>query len=264
VATRTFPARVKAAEPGSTAAPGEFEAIVSVFGNVDSMGEVVRPGAFAQTLADWKDSGAPIPVFWSHRMDDPAFNIGSVLDAAELEPGDPRIPDWAPQAVKDGGGLWIRALLDTDTAAPVAAQVHRLLKQGRVRQFSFAYDVLDGAWETVDGADVYALRTLKLHEASVVQIGANDSTALLGVKTGTAEAAADRALAAYTKRLREAITLITACLSAELDDDEPAAADEPAKDEEPQGVKSEELSRVDASTVRLLCDLGAAEVHQLQ
>jgi hypothetical protein len=67
-----------------------------------------------------------------------------------------------------------------------AQQVYRLLKAGRVKQFSFAYDVEEGAWvdKTVDGkADShYELRKLKLFEVGPTLVGANQSTELLGVK----------------------------------------------------------------------------------
>ena len=36
---------------------GEFTALVSVFGNVDSYGDVVQPGAFERTLKEWSASG---------------------------------------------------------------------------------------------------------------------------------------------------------------------------------------------------------------
>lgn len=49
--------------------PGEIEGYGSVFGKVDSYGEVVQPGAFAKSLKRWK--GQPIPMLWQHRSDQP-------------------------------------------------------------------------------------------------------------------------------------------------------------------------------------------------
>ncbi len=60
--TKNMPVRVKAAAGDA----GEFEAVVAVFGNIDSYGDVIVKGAFAATLKDWSDSGDPIPVVWSH------------------------------------------------------------------------------------------------------------------------------------------------------------------------------------------------------
>lgn len=148
---------------------GTFEAIVSVFGNVDSVGDVVMPGAFADDLEAWKSSGDPIPVIWSHDWNDPDSHIGEVLDAKEIEEG-----------------LWIKGRLDLESPSPVAAaraaQVGRLLKGRRVTQFSFAYDTLEGAWAERDGVDVYELRKLHVFEVGPTLVGANRSTRLLDAK----------------------------------------------------------------------------------
>jgi HK97 family phage prohead protease len=162
--TKTFPGRVKAAgEPGTD--EGVFEAIVSVFGNVDSYGDKVMPGAFADTLAEWKSSGNPIPVLWSHMSHDPDYHIGEVLEAEERDEG-----------------LWVKARIDLDE--PKSRKVYKLLKGRRVTQFSFAYDVLDAAEVKADGDAVYELRKLKLYEVGPCLIGVNQQTELLAVKAG--------------------------------------------------------------------------------
>ena len=81
--TKDFRAHVKAVggEAGNTLADGQFEAIVSVFGNVDSYGDVVVAGAFADDLKARAESGAVLPVVWSHRWDDPFAHIGWVVKA---------------------------------------------------------------------------------------------------------------------------------------------------------------------------------------
>src|SRR4051812_38886641 len=82
---------------------GVFEAIVSVFNNKDLGGDIVRPGAFVKSLEYWNASGDPIPIYWSHRMDDPTYNVGEILDAKELAAGDPSIPSWANDWVRNNG-----------------------------------------------------------------------------------------------------------------------------------------------------------------
>lgn len=162
--TKAAPVRVKAGEQDGLG-EGQFEAVVSVFGNVDSYGDVVMPGAFADTLAEWEKSGNPIPVLWSHLSHDPDYHIGHVVEAKET-----------------AEGLWVRAQLDLD--APKANQVYRLLKGRRVTQFSFAYDILDAAYAERDGEKVYELRKLKVYEVGPTLIGANQETRLIGVKAG--------------------------------------------------------------------------------
>lgn len=162
--TKAAPVRVKAGEQDGLG-EGQFEAVVSVFGNVDSYGDVVMPGAFADDLLAWEKSGNPIPVLWSHLSHDPDYHIGHVVEAKET-----------------AEGLWVRGQLDLD--APKANQVYRLLKGRRVTQFSFAYDVLDAAYAERDGEKVYELRKLKVYEVGPTLIGANQETRLIGVKAG--------------------------------------------------------------------------------
>ena len=176
--TKTFAAHIKAAGEQDGMAAGQFEAIVSVFGNVDHGGDVVLPGAFSRTLAEWKAAGDPIPVIWSHQIGDPESHIGEVVDAVELLPGDERLPE----KLRGNGGLWVRGQLDMDE--PRAAKVHRLLKGRRVKQFSFSYDVRDGALGERDGRDVYELRDLDVYEVGPTLLGMNAATDLVGAKAG--------------------------------------------------------------------------------
>lgn len=162
---KTCPVRIKAAGTNEGTDEGVFEAIVAAY-NVDSGGDRIIPGAFADTLAEWAKSGDSIPVYWSHRLDDPDFNIGHVIDARET-----------------ADGLWVRAQLDMDS--PKAAQVYRLLKGRRVTQFSFSYEILDGAPGTFEGDNVYELRKVGLWEVGPTPIGMNQTTELLGVKHDT-------------------------------------------------------------------------------
>lgn len=175
--TKAFPAHVKSAGEQDGLAAGQFEAIVSVFGNVDHGGDVVMPGAFSRSLAEWKAAGDPIPVIWSHQIGDPDSHIGFVVDAAELLAGDARLPE----KLRDLGGLWVRGQLDLDE--PRAAKVHRLLKGRRVKQFSFSYDIRDGALGERDGEPVYELRDLDVFEVGPTLLGMNAATDLVGAKS---------------------------------------------------------------------------------
>ena len=150
-------------DTGTELAEGQFHALVSVFGNVDAYGDVVLPGAFATTLAEHEAAGDPIAVVWSHKWDDPFAHIGHVVKAWES-------PD----------GLEVIAQLDLEN--PTAVQVHKLLKARRVRQFSFAYDVVDGGWGERDDREVYELRELKLNEVGPCLLGVNRETDLRDVK----------------------------------------------------------------------------------
>lgn len=163
---------------------GVFEAIVSVFNNVDAMGDVVLPGAFADTIAEWAASPDRLPVLWSHRMDDPMFNIGEVLELTEFAGGSKELPDWVDPFVAVNGGLWVRGRIDTDPAAgPIAQHALKVLRTRRVTQFSYAYDEIDAGPVEVNGGKAWGLKKVKLHEVSPTQVGANNLTELLLAKS---------------------------------------------------------------------------------
>ncbi len=215
-------------------AEGEFIAYASVFGNKDSYGDVVMPGAFTNTLAKWAEKDAVIPLLFGHRMDDPDFNIGYV-DAEE-----------------DDHGLKVHGFIDLD--APKGKSTHRAMKNGRLSQMSFAYDVIDGGWTTRDGEEFYELRELDLFEVSVVTVGANQETEILAIKSTVAALVdgvkAGRVLSAKNEEtLRTAINALGGTVS-ELksvlsqleagEDQEKAGEVAPVKAEEPSGAKAEE------------------------
>jgi hypothetical protein len=142
---------------------GEFEALVSVFGNVDRGGDRVVKGAFGKTLAEWGEKGAPIPIIWNHMWDNPEAHIG------EADPGDVEETD---------AGLFVkRGRIDLDR--PFAEQVFHLLERRRVKEFSFGYSVRD-AETAKDGA--YDLLDLDLFELGPTLKGMNPETELLAVK----------------------------------------------------------------------------------
>ena len=162
---KDFKVQVKAGGADDTP-EGYISAYAAVFDNVDSYGDVIRRGAFTDTLKEWKDSGNNIPLLYGHDFADPFSNIGVVTSAVE-----------------DDHGLKIEAVLDLDNEK--AAQVHRLIKERRLSQMSFAFRVLDAAEATIDDEPVFELKRLKLYEVSVVPIGANEQTEILSVKNAS-------------------------------------------------------------------------------
>jgi HK97 family phage prohead protease len=168
---------------------GRFEAIVSVFSNVDAMGDKVMPGAFAKSLARWRESG-PIPVAWQHDMTMP--DIGIVEDARETD-----------------RGLWVRAKLDIDE--PLPAQIFKRLRRRSLKEFSFAYEVVR---EHMNDDGINELHEVHLLEVSPVWRGANPATELLAVKGATprldsAVASLDACVLGRRTRVQEAIRSLT-------------------------------------------------------
>ena len=143
---------------------GIISGYASVFGNVDSYGDIVVKGAFSKSIEKIKRTGKVIPVFYGHNMEDPRANIGRVIDLRE-----------------DSHGLFFEAQLDLsgDTYGHL---VYEQLKDGRLDSLSFGFSITDGA-NTEAG---YELRELELYEISVVPIPANQEALITEVKAGRA------------------------------------------------------------------------------
>ena len=70
------------AAPGAASMPAEgtVEGYAATFDRIpDAYGDVIKQGAFADTLKSWQESGKPIPLLYGHSTDDPAYNIGKVV-----------------------------------------------------------------------------------------------------------------------------------------------------------------------------------------
>ena len=193
-------AEFKAAADGEVA--GTFEALVSVFGNVDLEGDRVVPGAFTKSLDNWRASGDPIPVVWNHAWDNPDAHIGFVDPADAME-----TPD----------GLLVSGQLDV--GKPFAGQVYDLLKSRRVKEFSFSFDIAKSQAKAGNGAN--ELIELDLIELGPTLKGMNPATELLAVKAGARNAAAD--LKMLQAMHDSAVALGALCA-------DPAAADEAPAD----------------------------------
>lgn len=170
--TKTVTLEVKAVGTTGGLTEGQFTGYASVFGNLDSYGDIVERGAFTRTLADWAGKPASIPVLWGHDMNDPFANIGA-LDTAE----------------EDEHGLLVTGTLDLENQT--AAQVYRLLKAGRVSTMSFAYHIRESEQRSTGNH----LLDLDLLEVSIVSAPANAEAQILDVKARTMPVPGSRARA---------------------------------------------------------------------
>ena len=67
-----------------TDSAGEFKGYAAAFGNLDSHQDIIRPGAFAASIASYKAAGTMPPLLWSH---DPNKPVGKILSLAEDQKG---------------------------------------------------------------------------------------------------------------------------------------------------------------------------------
>lgn len=165
--TCDFPMEVKALTE-----EGTFEGYGSIFGNVDSYGDKVLPGAFAASLAKHRREGRRIKMLWQHDTTQP---IGVWEDVAE-----------------DGKGLWGKGRLTL--AVQRAKEAHALLKEGALDGLSIGYV----ATETEPSGNVRLLKQVELYEISPVTFGANSRARVERVKSD----APDR-LQEFARRLRD-------------------------------------------------------------
>jgi HK97 family phage prohead protease len=139
---------------------GTIEAYVSIFGNIDSYGDIVEPGAFKDSLAKW------FPRYpkgiWAH---DWSLPIAETLEAKE-----------------DARGLYIKGKLLLTVEK--GKEAWELIKSGVVTDFSFGYEVNEYEYDTLGYRH---LKKLTIYEWSPVLVGANNQATILSMKSAVKE-----------------------------------------------------------------------------
>ena len=174
---------------------GKISGYFSTYDRIpDSYGDVVAPGAFAETIEKRKKSGHPFPLCWNHDLDQ---IIGAIY----------------PEDIKETekGPLMEASFFDTT----LAQEKRALVKSGVVYQFSFAYDILEAGPTTLDNdVEAFELKKLELFEVSIVPIPANPRAEVTDIKAGRRNSKADE------EAIRQAITLLEGVLDDKEDDPE--------------------------------------------
>lgn len=139
--------------------------MASIFGNVDSGGDIVHAGAFKKTL---KERQQRVKHLWMH---DPYLPpVAAITDLREV--GEEELPekvrDLYPEAT---GGLQVtREYLDTERGNEILEGI----KAGAITEMSFAYDLVK--WDFDEDEEVNNLRELRLWDTSDVTWGMNAAT----------------------------------------------------------------------------------------
>lgn len=142
---------------------GQFTAVVSTFGGEpDADGDIIAPGSYDLTIAEWKAKGDLPTVWWMHGYDDPMNAIGKLTDI--------RIE--GSRVVVDG---------QLDLSNPRAQTTYEGMLTGKLNEFSIGYAVRDGHYDKA--LDANMITDLELLEVSIVFAGANRHTSLISVKT---------------------------------------------------------------------------------
>lgn len=142
---------------------GEFEGYGSVFGVKDSYADIVMPGAFLNSLNQWKEKESLPAMLWQHKMSEP---IGIYTEMRE-----------------DSTGLYVkgRLLIDDD---PLSKRAHAHMKAGSLSGLSIGYILKD--WEYDRNKDAFLLKEIDLWEVSLVTFPSNDEARVSDVKSAFA------------------------------------------------------------------------------
>lgn len=154
----------------ASAGAGAFEGYGSVFGVVDSYGDVVAPGAFKKTLRQWKqDRGKFPPMLLQHG--------GGFGGAEDMVP----VGVW-DEMREDDTGLYVKGhllALDTD----LGKRVHAAMTAGALDGLSIGFMTRDVAYGK-DGEPARTLKAVDLWEVSLVTYPANGDARVTQVKSG--------------------------------------------------------------------------------
>lgn len=148
-----FPLAIKALSDAGT-----FEGYGSIYNVVDAYKEVVAPGAFADSLAAYKQAGRMPAMLWQHRQSEP---IGVYTEVKE-----------------DAIGLFVRGQLALKTAR--GAEAHELMKMGALTGLSIGFVPRVDSYDRVTG--ITTLSVVDLYEISPVTFPANDPSRITSVK----------------------------------------------------------------------------------
>ena len=134
---------------------GVVECFVAGIGNKDSVGDIIVPGAFNESLKRRKPR-----VVWGHNWNEP---IGKVLDMYEVPASDPRLP--MKMRAAGIGGLYAKVQfnLKSERGKQAFADVAFF---GEEQEWSIGYKTLDADFDPKRQANV--LKKVELYEASPV------------------------------------------------------------------------------------------------
>lgn len=161
---KSTPALLEVKADGQQDGKLRIRAYVLAFGNVDSWGDVIEPGACDEFLKS--ENAERMALCYQHNLSEV---IGVITEKGV-----------------DEKGMWIEAdVLDTS----VGKDVQKLIQAGAVKEFSIGYVADRWSYEQLpDGKQVRHLEAITIWEASPVTRAANPLAVLVDAKDETTEA----------------------------------------------------------------------------
>lgn len=140
---------------------GRVSGYASTFGNVDSYGDTIVPGAYTRTIPTFLRDGF-IP--WGHDW------IGYPVATPDV-------------AREDDTGLWLEAEFHSDPESQRArALVAERLSRGKTMGLSIGYEAKGWDIQEIDGQQVRRLLDIELYEVSLVMVPADTNARVADVK----------------------------------------------------------------------------------
>jgi HK97 family phage prohead protease len=163
------PFEVKFADSSQQVEAGVFSGYGAMFGNVDSYGDVILPGAFKDTLKSWKKRGKLPKMLLQH-------GGGWAGGADDMVP----IGVWTKMEEDDKGLYCEGRLFCLDTER--GKYIYEGLKTGELDGLSIGYAVKAFEYGTKPEEPVRTLKKLELYEVSLVTFPANDQALVAEAK----------------------------------------------------------------------------------
>lgn len=149
-------------DPERPETEGVFQGLASTFHNVDLVGDVIEPGAFAAS----ETQPEKVKLLWQHDLATPLGVIENLKESAQ--------------------GLEVHGRLVLEVQK--AREAHALLQAGAITGLSIGFSVPKKGAFFDTARNVRVLKAIDLHEVSLVTFPANPSARVLGVKSGREEA----------------------------------------------------------------------------
>lgn len=160
----------KFAPEGMDSKTGHFAGYGAVFGNVDSHGDVIEPGAFKDSLAQWEAKGSLPAMKMMHG------SVANPFTGSDLPVG-----KWKAMR-EDSRGLYVEGKLsgmETDRGR----YHYALMEDGALSGLSIGYKALRHARGSANIKR--RLQTVHLAEVSLVPEGSNDQSVITDLKSWT-------------------------------------------------------------------------------
>lgn len=161
---------VKFAAEEIDAKTGEFSGYGAVFGNIDSHGDVIAPGAFAETLADWAGRG---------RLPSMKLMHGTALNPFSGD--DLPLGVWRMMR-EDVRGLYVEGKLSA-IETDFGKRIHALMKDGALAGLSIGYKAKRFSRPPAGSQAKRILDAIHLGEISLVDNPSNDRSRVSAVKS---------------------------------------------------------------------------------